>query len=142
MEHRSTREDFMNHNIDTLKTIYDCFGRGDLPGILARFAPDIEWEHDWGIAPPPLYTPRRGRDEVPKFFSMLADYEFVRFEPIAFLEGGNLVAVPIHLELRVKATGKLIRDLEAHLWTFGNDGLITRLRHLADTRQFELAHQT
>lgn len=131
----------MSRNIDTLKTIYDCFGRGDLPGILARFAPDIEWEHDWGGTPLALYTPRRGRDQIPEFFAKLADYEFLRFEPVAFLEGGNLIAVPIHIALRVKATGKTIKDLEAHLWTFGADGLITRLRHLADTQQFALALQ-
>jgi ketosteroid isomerase-like protein len=123
-------------NVETLKSIYDCFAKGDLPGILARLAPDIEWEHDWGGTPLALYTPRRGRDEIPKFFALLADYEFLRFEPIAFLEGGNLVAVPIHVELRVKASGKRIKDLEAHLWTFGADGMITRMRHLADTQQF------
>jgi ketosteroid isomerase-like protein len=86
------------------------------------------------------YRPRRGRDEVPGFFeAVFADFEFVRFEPIAFLEGGSMVAVPIHLELLVKANGKRIRDLEAHLWTFGADGLVTRMRHLLDSHQFALA---
>ena len=50
-----------------------------------------------------------------------------------------MVAVPIHLELRVKSTGKIIKDLEAHLWTFDADGKVTRMRHLADTQQFALA---
>jgi hypothetical protein len=55
---------------------------------------------------------------------------------VAYLEGSGMVAVPIHLELRVKATGKTIRDLEAHLWTFGDDGLVRRMRHFVDTEQF------
>ena len=34
---------------------------------------------------------------------------------------------------------KRIRDLEAHLWTFGADGLVRRIRHLIDSHQFALA---
>ena len=129
----------MSRDIDTVKAMYDCFAKGDLPGILARLAPDVEWEHDWGSSPLPWYVPRRGRDEVMRFFASLADFDFLRFEPFAFLEGDNLVAVPIHLELRVKKTGKIIKDLEMHLWTFGDDGLVKRMRHLTDTRQFSQA---
>jgi ketosteroid isomerase-like protein len=129
----------MSRNIDTVKAIYDCFGKADIAGILARLAPDVQWEHDWGAEPLPLFAPRRGRDEVPKFFAMLDAFEFLRFEPVAFLEGANMVAVPVDLELLVKATGRRIKDVEAHLWTFGDDGLVTRFRHLADTRQFAQA---
>lgn len=129
----------MSRNVETLKAMYESFGRGDVPAILARLAPDIEWEHDWGAPPLKWYQPRRGPAGVVKFFETLADFEFLRFEPVAFLEGGNMVAVPINLELRVKATGKVIKDLEAHLWTFGDDGRVTRMRHLVDTHQFALA---
>jgi len=129
----------MSRNVDTVKAMYECFGRGDVPGILARLSPDVEWEHDWGGAPLRWYQPRRGHDGVLQFFATLADFEFLRFEPVAFLEGGDLVAVPIQLELRVKATGKVIRDLEAHLWTFGADGRVARMRHFVDTQQFALA---
>ena len=79
---------------------------------------------------------------MPGFFESLADFEFTRFEPTAFLAGDDMVAVPIRIELLVKKTGKRIRDLEAHLWTFGPSGLVTRFRHLADTHQFVLATQT
>lgn len=129
----------MSQNADTVKAIYDCFGRGDVSGILARLAPDVEWEHDWGGPALKWYPPRRGRDGVVQFFATLADFEFLRFEPSAFLEGGNMVAVPIHLELRVKANGKVIRDLEMHLWTFGDRGFVSRFRHLVDSHQFALA---
>ena len=50
-------------------------------------------------------------------------------------------SVPIRLELVVKKNGKRIRDLEAHLWTFGANGLVTRLRHLLDSHQWVLATQ-
>jgi len=129
----------MSRNVDAVKAIYESFGKGDIPGILARLAPEVEWEHDWGGPALRWYAPRRGRGEVVKFFETLGDFEFRRFEPSAFLEGGNLVAVLVHLELVVKATGKPIRDLEAHLWTFDGAGVVTRFRHLVDTHQFALA---
>ena len=70
------------------------------------------------------------------FFEALEAFEFQRFEPVAFLEGGDMVAVPIHSELRDKASGRQFRDLEMHLWTFGPGGLVRRFRHFGDTHQF------
>ena len=51
----------MSANVDSVKAMYECFGRGDVAGILARLDPDIEWEHDWGMPPPWLFQKRRGR---------------------------------------------------------------------------------
>ena len=126
----------MSKNVDTVKEIYACFGRGDVPGILERLDPIVEWEYDWGAEPLPIYKTRRGREEVVGFFEALADFDFLRFEPIGFLEGDGMVAVPIQAELRHKASGRGFRDLEMHLWTFGSDGLVTRYRHVGDTREF------
>lgn len=129
----------MSTNIDTVKVLYECFGRGDIAGILERLSPDVEWEHDWGGEIMRWYEPRHGREAVPGFFATLADFEFLQFEPLAFLEGDRMVAVPVRLELEVRANGKRIRDLEMHLWTFGPDGQVTRFRHMVDTLQFASA---
>jgi uncharacterized protein len=125
----------MSRNIDTAKAAYAHFANGDIASILALLAPDIAWEYGWGGPVLKWYEPRHGRDAVAKFFATLADFEFVRFAPVEFLEGGNMVAVPIEIELIVKATGKSIRDLEMHLWTYGADGRVSRFRHLVDTLQ-------
>ena len=79
---------------------------------------------------------RRGREAAAGFFQALGAFEFLRFEPVGFLEGGDMVAVPIHSEVRDKASGRGFRDLEMHLWTFGPDGLVRRFRHMGDTHQF------
>jgi len=126
----------MSAHVETVRAIYGCFGSGDVDGILVHLAEDVEWEHDWGATPLPLYVPRRGREAVRGFFGVLAAYEFLRFEPVAFLADDHMVAVPVRLEMRERATGKVIRDLEAHLWTFAADGKVSRFRHLCDTLQF------
>ncbi len=137
----------MAGNVETVKKMYECFGRGDIAGIMGCLAPDVEWEHDWYGETLKWYTPRKGHEEVPGFFVSLADFEFVRFEPGAFLEcvceeGAGMVAVPVQLELVHKPTGNRIRDLEMHLWTFQEDGLVKRFRHFVDTRQFAIATQS
>lgn len=129
----------MSRNIDTVKQMYECFGKGDIAGILERLHPDVEWEHDWGGATLRMYEARRGRMAVPAFFELLADFEFRRFEPFAFLEGSDMLAAQIRLELVYKPTGKPHKDLEMHLWTFGADGLVARFRHFADTLQLARA---
>jgi hypothetical protein len=130
----------MASNVATVQAIYAAFGAGDLPGILAHLTPDVAWEHDWGGTPLRLYTPRRSADQVPGFFAELAaTLELTRFEPIAFLSGGNMVAVPIRLGATVKATGRAVQDLEMHLWTFADDGRVSAFRHIADTRQHAAA---
>jgi len=126
----------MTRNVEAVQAIYQAFGKGDIDGGPAHLDPSVDWEHSWGGRTLTWFTPRKGLADVPGFFASLADFEFVRFEPFAFLEGGNMVASPIHIERKVKATGKVIRDLEAHLWTFGEDGRVVAVRHLVDTLQF------
>jgi ketosteroid isomerase-like protein len=125
----------MSSNVEAVKAIYARFGQGDIPGVLEQLDPDVEWEHDWGAEPLPLYKPRHGRQAVAGFFAALADFDFLRFEPVAFLDGDDMVAVAIRTELRHKGSGREFRDLEMHLWTFGPDGLVKRFRHMADTHQ-------
>ena len=126
----------MSRNTETVQRAYAAFGRGDVPGVLDVLSDDVEWEYGWGSEPLKWYVPRRGKAAVPGFFEAIADFEFERFEPMGFLEGGDMVAVPIDLRLRVKATGLIIRDIEMHLWTFDADGRVSRFRHIVDTRQF------
>jgi uncharacterized protein len=132
----------MSRNTDAVKAIYESFGTGDIAAILARLAPDVAWEHDWGGESLKWFEHRQSRDAVPAFFASLADFEFVRFEPFAFLEGDNMVAVPVRLELVYRANGRRIRDLEIHLWTFEPDGQISGFRHFVDTLQWAQATRT
>jgi ketosteroid isomerase-like protein len=128
-----------NRNLDTVSGIYASFGRGDVPAILERLHADVEWEHDAVDHGVPWLRPGRGREAVAGFFQMLGGLDFATFEPQSFLQGDDLVAAVIRVDLRVRETGARIRDLEIHLWTFDNDGLVTRFRHIIDTHQHVLA---
>lgn len=131
----------MSQHLSTVQAIYDAFARGDVPAFLSHLAPDVEWEHDWGGKPLRWFAPRRGRMNVAGFFNELASLEVLHFAPEGFLESDNQVAVVIRIHARVRDTGREIRDLEMHLWTFDLDGKVSRMRHFSDTHQFAMASQ-
>ena len=55
------------------------------------------------------------------------------FLVLSLMAGGNQVAAEFELEFTVPATGRRLRDQEMHLWTFNENGKVTRLRHYTDT---------
>jgi ketosteroid isomerase-like protein len=126
-------------NVDTVRLMYEAFGRGDVPAILERQAEDVVWEtwdndnsaQDAGV---PWVQQRRGREGVAEFFQVLVDgLEFHSFEPRNLLEGGNQVAATISFDATAKATGERFQDEEIHLWTFDGDGKVSGMRHYMDT---------
>ena len=124
----------MGHK-ETVQEIYAAFGRGDVPAILERLDPDIEWEYG-GSTEVPWLQPRRGREGAAGFFASLAELEMHRFEPKAIVEEGKIVVVTVDVEATVRKTGIRFEEPdEVHLWHFGDDGLATRFRHRVDTLQ-------
>jgi ketosteroid isomerase-like protein len=125
----------MSH-AETVGKIYEAFGRGDIPAILERLSPTVEWEAG---APPtdiPWMQPRQGRQAVQGFFEALGALDFTRFQPTAVLESGLLVVALIDVAFTVRATGRtVVENDEVHIWRFDQQGLVTSFRHRVDTRQ-------
>jgi uncharacterized protein len=134
-------------NIETTQQIYEAFGGGDIPAVLERLAEDVRWEH-WPTGNcaqeedvPYNMRPRSGRKAVEGFFQDVQEgFEMNSFNPRAFLEGEDRVAVLIEVDLTVKSTGKRLQDEELHLWEFGSDGKVVSHRHSLDTAKAIEAH--
>jgi len=125
-------------NLATVQTIYEAFGKGDIPAILDVLADDVEWEawvdNSAVKAGVPTMVPRHGKDEVVKFFETAGQLEITDLQILNMMEGGNQVAVEFVLEANLPAWGGgHYRDEEIHLWTFNDAGKVTRLRHYIDT---------
>lgn len=121
--------------IQTVEAIYDAFGKGDIPAILERLHPEVEWEYELVEHDIPWLAPRRGRAQVGEFFQSLQLLDFHHFEPVSLLEGPKQVAGIVRMKASVRASGKRIDDLEIHLFTFDDAGRVTRFRHFVDTHQ-------
>jgi ketosteroid isomerase-like protein len=128
----------MAENVTTIATIYEAFGRGDVPRILDLLADDVEWE-SWadnraqrgGV---PWLAAKRGKAGAAEFFQCVATHMQVRdFQVLSLMAGGNQVAAEIVIEADITASGRRYRDEELHLWTFDGGGKVTRFRHYVDT---------
>ena len=127
----------MNDYLSTVGKIYEAFGKGDIPTILAQMADDEQWEA-WADnsaqkAGVPWLQARQGKDGVLAFFQVLGGMPVKDFQVVSLMAGGNQVAAEFVIEVEVPTTGGHYRDEEIHLWTFNEAGQVSRLRHYTDT---------
>lgn len=130
-------------NLQTVQAIYEAFGKGDVPTILSHVADDVQWE-SWADnssqkAGTPWMKARQGKDEVGVFFQTIGALMIHDFQLLSLMEGGNQIAAEFIIEFTDPISGKRLRDEEMHLWTFNDEGKISRLRHYTDTHKHMMA---
>ena len=131
----------MNPNLATVQSIYEAFGRGDIPAILSQLADDVQWEawadHSAQKAGVPWLKARTGKAGAAEFFQILGSgaLQVKDFQVLSIMDGGRQIAAEIIIEADVPGSGGHFRDEEMHLWTFNDAGKVTRLRHYADTHK-------
>ncbi len=127
----------MTDNAKTVQSIYEAFGRGDVPFILEQLADDVRWEdhfagwslHDQNIS---YLSARRGVADVVGFFEALGQWTVHEFDVIAIIGDGDTVVAEFAIEATL-GNGHRFRDEELHLWEFDTEGKVTRFRHFCDT---------
>lgn len=127
----------MSNHLAVINTIYEAFGKGDIPTILEQMAEDVQWEQ-WADnsaqrAGVPWLAPRSGKAGVLEFFQVLGGMPVKEFQILSMMAGGNQVAVEFVIEVDASNLSGYYRDEEIHLWTFNDQGKVARLRHYTDT---------
>jgi uncharacterized protein len=128
----------MSNNLATTAAIYEAFGKGDVTSIISHMAEDVQfdaWSDNWAQkAGVPWLEARTGKDGVAAFFEYVgSQMQVADFQVLSMMTGGNQVAAEIVIDASIPATGGHWRDEEMHLWTFNEEGKVTRLRHYVDT---------
>ena len=119
-------------NIEMIRRGYELFGRGDIDGLLGMFAANIDWTSP---GPPDLMTAgqRRGHAQVREFFRAVHDlYDMQSFEPMDFIAKGDRVVVLGRDTAKVRASGKTISEMWAHVFTI-RDGKVVAFVEYLDT---------
>jgi ketosteroid isomerase-like protein len=120
-------------NIKRVQTIYTAFGAGDTNAVLSVLDPAVVWSNA-GPADVDYFGTRRCRDEVAEVFAILdRDFAIEDFTPLAFFANGDDVAVLLRLRATMKPTGRTFEEELVHVWTFGTDGLVKRMRDIQDS---------
>lgn len=122
----------------TVQGIYESFGTGDIPAIIAKLAPDVAWEQ-WDVdnfaqkAGVPWLQEMRGPEGALAFFQVIGQWNFHSFEVKSLMEGPNQVAVEFWVDVTIQPGNQRIQEEEIHLWTFNDAGQVVRFRHYSDT---------
>lgn len=127
----------MKSNIETAQAIYEAFGKGDIATVLTHIADDAKWE-SWADNSVqkhnvPWLKPRFGKEGAKEFFGIISQLNLLDFQIHSMMEGRNQVAVEVSLQTDSTPLCESFRDEEIHLWTFNDEGKVSRLRHYADT---------
>ena len=127
----------MNNNVATVTTIYEAFGKGDVPAVISHLSDDVQWEpwidNSAQKAGVPWLQARKGNGGALEFFKIVGGFNIKDFRVLSIMANENQVAAEIAIEAEIPATGGHFRDEELHLWTFDEQGKVIRMRHYADT---------
>jgi uncharacterized protein len=128
-------------NQQVVRKLFESFGRGDMPSMLASISEDVDWRLD-GPASVPYFGRHAGHGGVVDFLTKLgANVEMERFEPREFIAKGDKVVVLGGERGRVKATGRAFDNEWAMVFTL-DGGKIKGFRSYEDTGAVAGAFQT
>ena len=119
-------------NITVVQNVFQAFGAGDIPAILAQLDDNVIIDF-YGPPVIPYAGHYVGREEVRHFFeTVLASVEIHQFDPLEFISKKDKVVVTGELELTAKSTGKRFASDFVHVITI-SDGKWVRFRDFMNT---------
>lgn len=124
---------------DVIADHYAAGARGDLDGMIADFAADIEWTEAAGF---PLAGVYRGPNAVKTgvFMALGGDWEgWAPHIDELVADGGTVVAIGWYTGVH-RGTGKALRTRLAHVWRVSGEQIVA-FEQITDTLPvFEAAH--
>jgi ketosteroid isomerase-like protein len=117
-------------NIALVRGLYEAFGRGDVPTVLAGFADDIEWNEAEGM---PYGGQYHGPNAVAEnvFAPITDDFNDFAVTPEELFADGDTVVTIARYTGTAKESGKALDLQAAHAWNV-RDGKIARFRLFGD----------
>ena len=123
-------------NVKLVREMYEAFGKGNVPGVLGRLDPKIEWrEADNFIYADknPYVGPQAVLEGV--FMRIVTDFDNFSVTPDEILDAGDKVVALGTYSGTHKTTGKIVRAQMAHVWSIEN-GKAVKFQQYTDTKQF------
>jgi uncharacterized protein len=116
-------------NLDTARSAYEAFGRGDLAALQEDFAEDAVWVTSDEL---PLGGETQGRDAIMGNFAQIPNYwSSFSVEPSEFIDGGDTVVV-LGTQRAANDNGSFESPF-AHVLKYDGDGKVVRGEFYADS---------
>ena len=121
-----------------LESLYEAFGRGDMPTVLGAMAPGIRWHEAEGNPYMPSGDAWVGPDAiVANLFAKLGEeWDGFAVHTASFHDAGDTVTVEGRYSGEYKETGKPFDAQFCHVWSLA-DGKITKFQQYVDTGQLQ-----
>lgn len=122
-------------NVETIRGVYAAFAKEDVPAVLSKFDPNIEWneaENFLYAGGNPYVGPDAVLGVIMRLGSEWADFSVV---PEEILDAGDTVVVAGRYRGSFKKTGRAVNAQFLHLWRL-QEGKIRRFQQYTDTAQF------
>ena len=130
-----TISDTAQAHLAAVQRLYAAYGRGDMDGVLAEVADDVDWAAEAASTTVPWYGRHHGKPEVPRFFEAIAStIDISEFELVGMAANETDVVATVRWMFTVKATGKAASMYMQHWWRFA-DGKIVFFRGSEDSQQ-------
>jgi uncharacterized protein len=116
----------------TIAGMYEAFGRGDVPHVLAQMTPDVEWIETEAESIPTHGAFASPQEVLESVFAKVPEY-FEQFElrPELWVEAGDDVVVTGRVVARTR-TGRKLDAPYTHVFCF-RDGKVCRNDNFHDT---------
>ena len=123
-------------SVQTVRSIYQAFEKGDVPTALSQMHQSIEWREAENF----IYADRNpyiGSQAVLEgvLMRLASDWEGFTVTPEEWLDAGENVVVLGTYTGTHKSTGKGVRAQFAHIWGL-TGGKVVRFQQYTDTKQF------
>jgi ketosteroid isomerase-like protein len=120
--------------------LYEAFGRGDVPTVLAAMDPQIHWHEAEGNPYMPSGEAWVGPDAVANnlFVKLGEDWDEFTVHPATFHDTGAAVVVEGRYTGTHRGTGEALDAQFCHVWSVSN-GKITKFQQYTDTAKFQRA---
>ena len=127
-------------NVTFVKSIYEAFGRGDVPAVLASMSPEVRWHEAEGNPYMPSGEAWVGQDALVKhlFTRIGAEWDGFTIHIKSVYGSGDHVIVEARYSGTYKPTGKSIDAQACHVWTV-KDGKAAKFQQYTDTAQLQVA---
>jgi len=118
-------------------TIYEAFGKGDVPFIISQLDKNVLWEV-MGAKPNPIAGTYKGAANVPAFFAALGgNYQLENFQVQYLVDADdNTVIAKGYHGGKGSVSGKPLKTHWAMEWKFNDDGKVIEYRNMYDTQAY------
>ena len=128
-------------NVSIVRGMYEAFGRGEIPSVIAALDPLVEWweaENFIYADGNPYIGPQSVLEGV--FLRIVSNWNDFTVTPEAILDAGDRVVTLGIYGGTFKGTGKTVRAQMVHVFTIENEKVV-KFQQYTDTKQFADAVQ-